>query len=671
MERHPRYPLLERHYDEEHRGRKLEERLEVLKPLRTRTHQPFEWDDRYAPYLHRAKLLPLAALVKAGLPNMDHAALTALVDRWRPETHTFHLPCGELTITLQDVAMLFGLRIDGQAVTGTINPTGWRDVVEALFGVRPEDPPQNAKDRKTSGVRASWLAQHFRHRPPINAPEGVVARYARAWLWQLIGGFLFPDSQGNTLSWMWLPIIGQDWDNIGTYSWGSAVLAWLYRQLCDACKRSGDNANLGGCAYLLQLWMWERLPIGRPERHEHGDIPEFGEKSLGTVGFLSNNVSTVHGNPKRRYIDYTNAMDCLSSSHVNWEPYSRTEVEEMELSPQCKMDADYWRNVCPLICFFVVEYHLPNRVMRQFGHLQACPPEFIDTSKQLHAIERRREIGANNWEEKHIHAVNAWNLRANNRVYGGALHRDGPFNQYLDWLKKHTRLKLKVAMGASNIEDLPSDPEDVFPEYDEFTRTGRQPERGPFEDYIGQQLGRFANEAEQALSVPIGSLEEAGVLRGFIQRFRRGCRKMAFKMNCLARPALAPQHGGDDAGPSRGTARTATPRTRGRATRSTSTGTTSGSRRRGPGIVIRSPPRSPQPATDSEDDNDSEEGDPTYGQEEMGPSQLPDAPIGTQVTPSPGKQTRQRDRGDVGSQNVVATKPGRARKAKKVYTPHP
>jgi hypothetical protein len=45
-------------------------------------------------------------------------------------------------------------------------------------------------------------------------------------------------------------------------------------------------------------------------------------------------------------------------------------------------------------------------------------------------------------------------------------------------------LKLKVAMDASNIEDLPSDPEDVFPEYDEFTRTGRQPERGPFEDYI-------------------------------------------------------------------------------------------------------------------------------------------------------------------------------------------
>jgi hypothetical protein len=71
---------------------------------------------------------------------------------------------------------------------------------------------------------------------------------------------------------MWLPIIGQDWDMIGTYSWGSVVLAWMYHQLCDACRRYGGSANIGGCAYLVQLWMWECLPIGRPERYEYGVI---------------------------------------------------------------------------------------------------------------------------------------------------------------------------------------------------------------------------------------------------------------------------------------------------------------------------------------------------------------------------------------------------------------
>ncbi|XP_039775220.1 uncharacterized protein LOC120642688 [Panicum virgatum] len=95
-------------------------------------------------------------------------------------------------------------------------------------------------------------------------------------------------------------------------------------------------------------------------------------------------------------------------------------------------------------------------------------------------------------------------------------------------------------MDATNIEDLPSDPEDVFDEYDAHTRMGRQPERGPFEDYIGHQIGRFANEAGQTLSVPIGSPDEATVLRTFLQRFRRGCRKMAFKLNCLSAQGQGP-----------------------------------------------------------------------------------------------------------------------------------
>jgi hypothetical protein len=42
-----------------------------------------------------------------------------------------------MTITLEDVATLFGLHIDEKALTGTINPVGWRDMVEALVGVRP------------------------------------------------------------------------------------------------------------------------------------------------------------------------------------------------------------------------------------------------------------------------------------------------------------------------------------------------------------------------------------------------------------------------------------------------------------------------------------------------------------------------------------------------------
>ncbi|RYR75054.1 hypothetical protein Ahy_A02g009759 isoform E [Arachis hypogaea] len=54
----------------------------------------------------------------------DWSLASALIERWQPEFHTFHLPCGEMTITLQDVAYQLELRIDGDPVSGCIGGCG-------------------------------------------------------------------------------------------------------------------------------------------------------------------------------------------------------------------------------------------------------------------------------------------------------------------------------------------------------------------------------------------------------------------------------------------------------------------------------------------------------------------------------------------------------------------
>jgi len=57
-------------------------------------------------------------LIKFKNIDFNHVLLTTLVEMWRLETHTFHFPLGETTITLEDVEHILGLPVDGEVVTG-------------------------------------------------------------------------------------------------------------------------------------------------------------------------------------------------------------------------------------------------------------------------------------------------------------------------------------------------------------------------------------------------------------------------------------------------------------------------------------------------------------------------------------------------------------------------
>ena len=75
---------------------------------------PWVIDERIIPYLELTRLYDFH-LVAYG--RVDRAIIIALVERWRQETHTFHFPLGEATITLLDVDLLTRLPIEGRAVS--------------------------------------------------------------------------------------------------------------------------------------------------------------------------------------------------------------------------------------------------------------------------------------------------------------------------------------------------------------------------------------------------------------------------------------------------------------------------------------------------------------------------------------------------------------------------
>lgn len=175
--------------------------------IRLRGHNPNErmlYDMRYDRYFRRQGLLGFVLNFKNPPPVLNSTAITALLDRWRPETHTFHLALGEMTVTLEDMAMISALPIEGRALTGKVLPQGWRQRVRRLVGVEPEpwtDP--NKKDPRSAGVVYSWIREH-RMICPNGADENIVEQYARAYLWHLLTLVVFPDGSGDTASWMYL-----------------------------------------------------------------------------------------------------------------------------------------------------------------------------------------------------------------------------------------------------------------------------------------------------------------------------------------------------------------------------------------------------------------------------------------------------------------------------------
>ncbi|CAI0418666.1 unnamed protein product [Linum tenue] len=48
------------------------------------------------------------------MQHLDMALLSAFVERWQPDTNTFHMPFGEISILLHDVHHILRIPVDGE-----------------------------------------------------------------------------------------------------------------------------------------------------------------------------------------------------------------------------------------------------------------------------------------------------------------------------------------------------------------------------------------------------------------------------------------------------------------------------------------------------------------------------------------------------------------------------
>ncbi|KAJ1686186.1 hypothetical protein LUZ63_017576 [Rhynchospora breviuscula] len=390
----------------------------------------FQYDERIQPILQKFRLDYIARL---GQMKIDLQLITALAERWRRETHSFHLPTGEITPTLEDVSCLLGLPIDGDPIIGDTDEQ-WEDEVEAAF--KRMDWHTFPRPPGTFHMRLPWLREPWvppdvddnRHVPAMLAPNAGpedIVHYARAFMLDLLGSVMFPDHSGYVCS-MFLPLI-QNVDDPPKYSWGTAVLAYLYRGLCSASVMS--TQELTAPCIFLQIWAWTRFPIGRPQAlfFENGlEGRPLGVRWVGEHKYI--NV------PRGSVSEYRRAFEELRDDDVNWRPYKDI---MHELPPICREENEMalWFYEGPIIWFWVVESYTPQRVMRQFGMHQIIPPPLLPCSDNLHAI-KHKPLSNIDWLKLHKPYLDLWASRAQH-----IMPIDGPYDsnkakQYLAWFNR-------------------------------------------------------------------------------------------------------------------------------------------------------------------------------------------------------------------------------------------
>ncbi|QHO08111.1 uncharacterized protein DS421_14g469680 [Arachis hypogaea] len=330
-------------------------------------------------------------VAQIGVVQCQKALVNALVERWHPDTHTFHLPVGECAVTLEDVAMIFGLLTDGLPVTGMSLSS-----YEAL--------------------EAERLHQF-----------GV---YVKCHIMLLIGTILFGDKTGASVHWKFLPLLS-DFASIGQYSWGSVYLAHMYRSLCRASRF--DCKEIDGPLTLLLCWTWMRLPYLAPVPREPRSF------------MLANRWHNWEcGDRVYRYLKLAHFQKFL------WVAYSVDRVYPNIIPVDIYMHSVIWNATMPLVCFECIEWHATDRFRRQFGFVQGVPHQEWNLDRAYGEVL----IGPKNlnWATTTAHSfwVMQWTNKFNHVLTEELMGPQQPLDTYMYWYRSKYGDHLNLSLLADH-----------------------------------------------------------------------------------------------------------------------------------------------------------------------------------------------------------------------------
>ncbi|KAH0642795.1 hypothetical protein KY289_033769 [Solanum tuberosum] len=143
-------------------------------------------------------------VVCVGRMQYDRALVTAMVERWRPETHCFHLPFSEVMITLQEVQVLFGLCIDGDVVymqDAARRIRSWHSLLETLTGCAIAHADLDGASRVRIHSIPSYLRDKLQVDPIGDAtPVEWVEKITRLYMLVILGASYFRIRRGTLLA---------------------------------------------------------------------------------------------------------------------------------------------------------------------------------------------------------------------------------------------------------------------------------------------------------------------------------------------------------------------------------------------------------------------------------------------------------------------------------------